>query len=154
MTESAMASDAFGDRLRSRRKALGMSQQVLASRLGVSLATIRRWEANENSPQPGHFESLAEFLEIRREALAALVAGNVVQLDGWGTQTVDAPNPPSLGEPERVGVAARSPDLSALDKLWDDMQARLREGPSFSVVDRIVLRNLALYRGASWDDRS
>ena len=35
-----------------RRKALGLSQEALARRFGVSVMTVHRWESGENAPSP------------------------------------------------------------------------------------------------------
>ena len=38
----------FGERVKSARQKLGMSQQALAKELGVSFATVNRWEQGRN----------------------------------------------------------------------------------------------------------
>src|SRR6202012_3277917 len=39
-------------RLASRRRALGLSQELLAAELGVDRTTVGRWERGETDPQP------------------------------------------------------------------------------------------------------
>jgi len=40
----------FSQQVKTARKALGLSQEDLAHELGVSFATINRWEAGNNKP--------------------------------------------------------------------------------------------------------
>jgi len=42
--------DDFSDRIKSLRAHLGLTQQTLAERLGVSFATVNRWENNQSRP--------------------------------------------------------------------------------------------------------
>ena len=43
-------SNGFGAQIRQRRKALGLSQEVLAERIGVHWTTISRWERGQSQP--------------------------------------------------------------------------------------------------------
>jgi ribosome-binding protein aMBF1 (putative translation factor) len=45
-----MPSKRFG--LAAARKAVGLSQERLAERLGVERSTVQRWEAGNSTPQP------------------------------------------------------------------------------------------------------
>ena len=59
--------------LRTVRDALGISQEELASRLGVSFATVNRWEGGKATPQRAQAEKFAELLaqvEERTESQA------------------------------------------------------------------------------------
>ena len=40
----------YGERVKYVRKRMGLTQKQLAKALGVSFATINRWENNQNSP--------------------------------------------------------------------------------------------------------
>jgi DNA-binding transcriptional regulator YiaG len=44
------------------RKQIGLSQQELAVRLGVSLPTVSRWENRQSKPSPLAFEKIEAFL--------------------------------------------------------------------------------------------
>ncbi|MFN7882884.1 MAG: helix-turn-helix domain-containing protein, partial [bacterium] len=44
--------------LRDIRANLGISQEVLAERLGVSFATVNRWEGGSNAPQRAAREAI------------------------------------------------------------------------------------------------
>lgn len=50
-----------GQRIRDRRKALGLSQRELAARLGISFQAVQRWERGETFPRK---ETLPRPLEI------------------------------------------------------------------------------------------
>ena len=52
-----------GEALRERREEMGISQQELAERVGVSLQTIGRWERGVVAPQGQNLVRLAEATE-------------------------------------------------------------------------------------------
>ncbi len=54
------------DRVKRLRERLGLSQQELATRLGVHAATIHRWESGKSEPIKPYMEKL-EALERRAE---------------------------------------------------------------------------------------
>ncbi len=45
------------------RQSQGLSQEQLASRLGVSFATVNRWEGGKSSPQRAQREAIAKLAE-------------------------------------------------------------------------------------------
>ncbi len=53
-----------GTRIEQLRKGLGLTQEALALKLGVSAMTIRRWEAKKNSPSS---LALRELERLQRE---------------------------------------------------------------------------------------
>lgn len=61
-------------RLAQRRKALGLTQEELAYRLGVDRTTVTRWESGHCKPQPWARPKLARVLEITRDRLDDLLA--------------------------------------------------------------------------------
>lgn len=54
----------FGDRLAAAREAAGMTQEVLAKRLGVKLVTVQRWEDDVSEPRANKLSMLAGILNI------------------------------------------------------------------------------------------
>lgn len=54
----------FGDRVASARDAAGMTQTVLARRLGVRLATLRAWENDTAEPRANRLSMLAGLLNV------------------------------------------------------------------------------------------
>lgn len=52
----------FNDRITSRRKELGLTQQQLADAVGISGVSVYKWEAGINTPKGHNLFSLAEAL--------------------------------------------------------------------------------------------
>lgn len=66
----------LGQRLRERRRELGLTQEEVAARLGVAQQTVGRWEAGASRPRDAvHLEAVAGFLGVSREE--AIVASYV-----------------------------------------------------------------------------
>src|SRR5439155_5223757 len=63
----------FGYWIRRRRKALDLTQDELAQRVGCATATIKRIEADERRPSRQMAERLADCLELAGEQRAAFV---------------------------------------------------------------------------------
>ncbi len=59
-----------GERLRSRREALGLSLRALATAAGLSFETIRKWETGAAVPKVGTCERLAVALDVAPRWLA------------------------------------------------------------------------------------
>lgn len=45
--------DSFAQRIKSKRKDLGLAQWQMADRIGISLQTYKDWEAGRHEPQAG-----------------------------------------------------------------------------------------------------
>lgn len=54
----------FGDRVSAAREAAGMTQAVLARRLGVRLVTLRSWENDVAEPRANRLSMLAGLLNV------------------------------------------------------------------------------------------
>jgi transcriptional regulator with XRE-family HTH domain len=54
----------FGNMLRDRREVAGLTQEDLAARLGVSRATISRWELGTDLPASGNVDDIARFVRM------------------------------------------------------------------------------------------
>lgn len=63
-------------RLAERRKAVGLSQESLAERIGVDRSTVVRWERGDTRPHPWHRPRLARALAVSIEELAGLLVGS------------------------------------------------------------------------------
>jgi type I restriction enzyme M protein len=88
--------------LRAIRASLDLTQAELAERLGVSFATVNRWEGGGNKPQKGPMARIA--------ALAAEAAVDIDDADG------SAPPPPA----RRRGRTAAAPSTKSMEQmLWD-----------------------------------
>ena len=57
--------------IRQLRKKAGLTQIELAEKLGVSIATLRRWEAGETAPNGTRIFELAELLEVSPDEIVA-----------------------------------------------------------------------------------
>jgi transcriptional regulator with XRE-family HTH domain len=94
----------FAQLLRSRRAELGLRQEDIAEKSGVSLSTIQRWEAgNVRNPDPAQVQAVCRVLGIRTVD-AAVALGYVAAED-----TEPAPPPP-----------IRSPALQELIDMFED----------------------------------
>lgn len=54
----------FGDRVAAARESAGMTQAVLAKRLGIRLATLRSWEDDLSEPRANRLSMLAGLLNV------------------------------------------------------------------------------------------
>lgn len=54
----------FGDRVAAAREALGMDQAMLASKLGVKLSTVERWEEDQSEPRANKLNMLSGILNV------------------------------------------------------------------------------------------
>ena len=50
--------------IRQQRKRVGLTQIEFAEKLGVSIATLRRWESGETSPSGARIIEMANFLKV------------------------------------------------------------------------------------------
>ena len=97
--------------LRAIRAKLGLSQEQLAERLGVSFATVNRWESGANRPQLAAREAIERLAEV---------AG----VDGQGQLplVMDDASPPSPRRRRGMGrskVLAQASTKSMEQMLWD-----------------------------------
>ncbi len=63
--KSGTKGNRFGDRLKTSRVAAGLSQQELAKRAGIPLATIQSWEINRRRPLAMMAARVAKALGVR-----------------------------------------------------------------------------------------
>ncbi len=91
--------------LRAIRDALGITQEQLAERLGVSFATVNRWENEQNAPQ-----------KAAREAIKSLAREAGLDVEA------DAEPLPAIASPGRRGrrAAGQAPSTKTMEQmLWD-----------------------------------
>ncbi|KIN71659.1 helix-turn-helix domain-containing protein [Sulfitobacter guttiformis] len=116
----------FGDRVAAARAAAGMTQAVLARRLGVRLATLRSWEDDMSEPRANRLAILAGLLNV---SMMWLINGEGEGLDGEaaaGVLPADAAD--LLGEMRslRVELTQSAKHVAALEKR---LRAMLMETP-------------------------
>ena len=102
--------DSVGERLRHLRRRLGLSQEQLARRLGVSFATVNRWES-------GRTQISAKSLATLAELEAGVAAG------GDGADGTGAPGDGTALPVARSSFVGRERELAELARLLP--QARL-----------------------------
>ena len=59
----------LGERIREQRKARGMSQEMVAGRLGVSRQAVAKWESGQSAPSAENLHRLAELLDTTAGSL-------------------------------------------------------------------------------------
>ena len=112
----------IANRLAQLRREQGLSQEELASRLGVSRQAVSKWERAESSPDTGNLIALARLYDISLDAL--LLHGQVAQ----------APPPPEA-DPD----AAEQERLFAAAQAWEEAEEA-----------RAKKRRKALREGLNW----
>ena len=75
-----------GDYIRKKRADLGMTQEDLAERVGVSTKTISNWEIGKSNIKPENTKKLAEVLGVRE---IDLLAGKDTDLDEDTKRQID-----------------------------------------------------------------
>ncbi|MCV6594307.1 MAG: helix-turn-helix domain-containing protein [Silicimonas sp.] len=71
----------FGDRLAAARNARGMSQKMLARRMGVALKTVEGWENDMREPRANKLSMMSGLLDVSMSWLLT-GEGQGVDLDG------------------------------------------------------------------------
>ncbi|ELI2614234.1 helix-turn-helix domain-containing protein [Salmonella enterica] len=80
---------ALGERIRARRKELGMTQKDLAKEVNVSMAAVSLWEKGESTPGANKLELISNALKCK---LKWLVAGDDIEI--WETDESANPTDP------------------------------------------------------------
>lgn len=62
----------MGERIREARMAKGMTMEELGEKLGVSHATVSRWESNDRKPRLEHLFRLSLLLDVEVNYLIGL----------------------------------------------------------------------------------
>jgi len=122
--------DDFSDRIKSLRAHLGLTQQALAERLGVSFATVNRWENNQSRPSQLSWNQLRK-IEIGEETKPPQLQ-NVIQ---------EQTNVPLdfTGRPEIIKVLAEGERLSFGHLVNDTF------GTEISLIDPLPHQRIAVY---------
>jgi transcriptional regulator with XRE-family HTH domain len=59
----------IGKRIKEKRKALGMTQEELAEKVGVTFQAVSKWETEATAPDSGLLNPLSKILDMRLEEL-------------------------------------------------------------------------------------
>ncbi|MFZ7091954.1 helix-turn-helix domain-containing protein [Primorskyibacter sp. 2E233] len=105
----------FGDRLAAAREAAGMTQEVLARRMGVKLKTLESWEDDLSEPRANKLSMISGVLNV---SMVWLITG---EGEGVSTPDGDALSPDVvavLGEIRtmRAGLQSQAEKLGRLEK--------------------------------------
>lgn len=71
-TEYEVLNVGFGERLRKRRKELGLRQEDIAEHLGVRISTVSQWETSTHTPDIDTVQMLAQHLKTSSDYLLGL----------------------------------------------------------------------------------
>ena len=85
MTGTSGVLEAVGERIRTRRERLGLTQRDIASGLQVSAQAVSKWERGENAPDVGVLVALSRLLGV---SLDWLLGGHDVGTEGGKPQEV------------------------------------------------------------------
>lgn len=83
----------LGERIRSRREKLKLSQEYVAEQVGVSRQAVSKWETGQSEPAADNLVRLAQVFEI---SLAELVGADKNDEAETGPQKPPAPQKPNL----------------------------------------------------------
>jgi tetratricopeptide (TPR) repeat protein/transcriptional regulator with XRE-family HTH domain len=102
--------------LAQRRKAMGLTQEQLAGRLGVERTTVVRWERGETEPAPWLRRRLARALEVPADRLEDLLA----EPDSPASPPSSAAAVPRHLPATVADFTGRAAELQALTRILDD----------------------------------
>ncbi len=134
----------FGERVRSLRESLGMTQDELAKRMGVTRPAVSAWEAGNSKPRLAKLEALADTLdttpfyllegegprEVESSPTSAMVPMRVLGVTCMGGGDID--------DSEAVvevpaGVARRHPGLFVVHGIGSCLNRRFPEDAALGV---------------------
>ena len=116
----------FGDRVAAAREAAGMTQTVLARRLGVRLTTMRSWENDLSEPRANRLSMLAGLLNVSMMWLINGEGEGLDGIDGAGVLPTDAAELLNEMRGLRVELSQSAKHVARLEKR---LRAMLMETP-------------------------
>lgn len=105
----------FGDRLAGAREAAGLSQEDLATRLGVRLTTLQAWEDDLAEPRGNRLQMLAGLLNV---SLTWLLVAEGDGLEEPGSPALSPAAQEALAELSRLSAHASTlaQEIAAVEK--------------------------------------
>jgi len=104
----------FGEKIKARRKELGLSQRKLAQMIGLTHGTISQWESDTNSPKTENFMNLARALQYSIEELLADV--DFESLDDETFMAIVKASYPKLSDEKRKALMSALLDFEMTSK--------------------------------------
>ena len=113
----------LGERIRSRREKLKLSQGYVAEQIGVSRQAVSKWETGQSEPTADNLVGLAEVFEI---SLAELVGADENDGGNDGFEARPQPKTPNLilrANLIRLAITAQAAFLFSSASMFCQMQA-------------------------------
>lgn len=114
----------FGDRVAAARDASGMTQEVLARRLGIRLKTLQSWEDDLSEPRANRLSILAGLLNVSMMWLINGEGEGLDGIEGAGVLPADAAELLAEMRSLRVGLGQSAKHVARLEKR---LRAMLKE---------------------------
>ncbi|MDD7641133.1 MAG: helix-turn-helix transcriptional regulator [bacterium] len=77
--------DSIGSRIARLREKSGMTQTVLAQRLGITRASVQSWECGENMPSTERLISIADLFHVSTDYLLDIHADKTLCLNDYSS---------------------------------------------------------------------
>ncbi|MEU4240782.1 tetratricopeptide repeat protein [Actinoplanes sp. NPDC026619] len=123
-----MGSSVFGDLVRAHRRRLGMTQEELAERAGVSVRSVGKWEASKvAAPRMSTMRLLADAFRLEGADRDRFLASAAEPATGAQITPAQLPSDPS-------GFTGRDRELTRLDALLDGPPEEAARGVVISAV--------------------
>ncbi|MEO0359235.1 MAG: helix-turn-helix transcriptional regulator [Pseudomonadota bacterium] len=110
----------FGDRVAGAREVAGMTQNDLARRMGIKIATLRAWEDDRSEPRANKLQMLSGLLNV---SLPWLLSGTGIGPDG-PAEDVSLPDDVQAA---MVEIRAVKTDMTAMADRLGRLEKHLRK---------------------------
>ena len=148
----------LGERIRSRREKLKLSQGYVAEQIGVSRQAVSKWETGQSEPTADNLVGLAEVFEI---SLAELVGADENNGGKDGFETRPQPKTPNLilrANLIRLAITAQAAFLFSSASMFCQMQAAeypmkdLYRGALFVSLALLLLSSVWMASNHRWEE--
>lgn len=103
----------IGANIQSRRKMIGLTQEQVAERLGVSRQTVAKWESGESTPDLANAGALSAVLDVSLDALVGYdPQGTVLPMPPRGKHLFGAV---TVGERGQIVIPKQARELFGIE---------------------------------------